>query len=118
MHETWHFTAKPPTEDRSGHRIIIDVLNDKSLNAANPAVIALQALAHVAGDPDLGPRFLDLSGLDAAGLRASAGDPALLSAVIDFLQARESDLVACAAALDIKPEQLVRAGAALQQVGE
>lgn len=89
------------------------MLNDKIINGSSPAVIALQALAHVAGDPDLGPRFLALSGLDAAELRASAGDPALLAAVIDFLQARESDLVTCADALGLKPEQLVHAGAAL-----
>lgn len=78
-------------------------------------IIGLQALAHVAGDTDLGPRFLALSGLDAASLRAGAGDPAVLAAVIDFLQARESDLVACADALSIKPEALVRAGTALAQ---
>ncbi|GGE12190.1 hypothetical protein GCM10011529_18170 [Polymorphobacter glacialis] len=91
------------------------MLHHKSLNAAPPAVIALQALAHVAGDPDLGPRFLALSGLDAAELRASAGDPSLLAAVIDFLQARESDLIACATAIGIKPEQLVHAGTVLSQ---
>ncbi len=92
------------------------MLHDKIVNAAaNPTIIGLQALAHVAGDPDLGPRFLALSGLDADGLRAGAGDPALLAAVIDFLRARESDLVACADALAIKPEALVRAGFALAQ---
>lgn len=89
------------------------MLHDKSLNVPPPAVLALQALAHVAGDPDLGPRFLALSGLDAASLRAAAGDPALLAALIDFLQARETDLVACAVALGVKPEALVRAGASL-----
>lgn len=90
------------------------MLHDKFLNAAPPAdVLALQALAHVVGDPDLGPRFLALSGLDASALRAAAGDPAVLAAVIDFLQARESDLVACADALGVKPRALVDAGAAL-----
>jgi hypothetical protein len=92
------------------------VLRDNNVNAAaKPMIIGLQALAHVAGDPDLGPRFLALSGLDAAALRAGAGDPAMLAAVIDFLQGRESDLVACAEALAIKPEVLVRAGFALSQ---
>lgn len=89
------------------------MLHDKSANAANPTVTALQALAHVAGDPDLGPRFLALSGLDAAGLRASADDPAVLAALIDFLAMRESDLIACADAIGVKPEALVRAGASL-----
>jgi hypothetical protein len=89
------------------------LLHDRNTSAASPVVLALQALAHVAGDPDLGPRFLDLSGLDAASLRASASDPAVLAALIDFLAMRESDLVRCADAIGVKPEALVRAGAAL-----
>ncbi len=85
------------------------MLHEKSLHIP-AAVLGLQALAHVAGDPDLGPRFLALSGLDADGLRAAAGDPALLAAVIDFLGAREADLIACADALGVTPAVLVRAG--------
>ena len=85
----------------------------RSKTAPAPVVLALQALAHVAGHPDLGPRFLALSGLDADALRASAGDPMLLGALIDFLQAREPDLVACADAIGTTPQALVFAGAAL-----
>jgi hypothetical protein len=79
-----------------------------------PAVLALLALAHVAGDSDLGPRFLALSGLDADTLRAGAGDPVLLAALIDFLSARETDLVATAAAIGATPGRLAAAGAALR----
>ena len=82
-------------------------------NGAGSAVIALQALAHVAGDPDLGPRFLALSGLDVATLRDRAGDPVILAAVIDFLTGREADLIACADAIGVKPQALVAVGAAL-----
>jgi hypothetical protein len=90
------------------------VLRDKNVNiTAAPEVIGLQALAHVAADPDLGPRFLGLSGLDAAALRAAADDPAVLAAVIDFLAASEPDLVACATALALSPAALVDAGRAL-----
>ena len=92
------------------------MLRDDQVNsAAGPMVTGLQALGFVAGDPDLGPRFLALSGLDAETLRARAGDPVLLAAVIEFLQGRESDLVACADAIGIKPEALVRAGTALSE---
>ncbi len=87
------------------------MLHDKRADpAAAPEILALQALAHVAGDPDLGPRFLALSGLDADGLRARAGDPAVLAALIDFLGGREADLVATAAAIGVTPAQLVNAG--------
>jgi hypothetical protein len=88
-------------------------MRNKLVNEASQMVVGLQALAHVAGDTDLGPRFLALSGLDADGLRAGAGDPALLAAVIDFLSARESDLVACAEALAISPAALAAAASAL-----
>ena len=94
----------------------IAVLHDKKVNTApEPRIIGLQALGFVAADPDLGPRFLALSGLDATTLRARALDPALLAALIDFLQARESDLIACADALALKPDTLIRAGLALSE---
>lgn len=89
------------------------MLHDKRAATPDAPVLALQALAHVAGDPDLGPRFLALSGLDAAGLRAGANDPAVLAALIDFLAVRETDLVATADAIGTKPDLLIRAGAQL-----
>lgn len=78
-----------------------------------PAVVGLRLLAHVVADADLGARFLALSGLDADDLRARAGDPGLLAALIDFVAANEPDLVAAAAALAIKPQAIIAAGAAL-----
>ncbi len=93
------------------------MLDHKKVNGAVPTpappVLALQALAHVAGDEDLLPRFLALSGLDAAALRAGAGDPQLLAALIEFLAGRESDLIACADALGVPPAVLAAAGPAL-----
>ena len=91
------------------------IMKKNIVNSPAPIILALQALGHVAGDADLGPRFLALSGLDAATLRAGADNPALLAAVIDFLGAREADLLACAKALDVTPAALVAAGAALAQ---
>lgn len=73
------------------------------------AILALRALAHIAGDPDLGPRFLDLTGLDVATLRAHAGEPEVLGAALGFLEAHEPSLVATAAALDVKPSALIDA---------
>lgn len=76
-------------------------------------VLALQALAHVAGHPELGPRFLTLTGLDAADLRARAADPALLAEVIAFLSAHESNLTEAAESLGVPPAALAAAGARL-----
>ncbi len=71
--------------------------------------LALRALAYVAGDAELGPRLLDLTGLDASGLRARAADPAVLAATLQFLAAYEPSLIACAAALDVRPAALIEA---------
>lgn len=47
--------------------------------------IAIGGLAFVAGRDDEIGRFLQLSGMDAAALRAGAADPDVLRAVLDFL---------------------------------
>lgn len=85
-------------------------------SAADPAVLALQALAHVAGDEAMGPRFLALTGMDVATLRASADKPATLTACLDYLMANEADLVATAEAIGVKPETLALAARQLGSV--
>ena len=47
-------------------------------------IIALKALAFLANSDGL-ERFLNLSGLDAAGLRSRAEEPSMQSAILDFL---------------------------------
>lgn len=88
------------------------MLRDRPSNP-DPAVLALRALAHVAGDEAMGPRFLALTGMDVAELRAKAGQPATLIALMDYLMANEHDLLATAEAIDVKPEQLAQAARAL-----
>ena len=53
--------------------------------------------------------MLSLTGLGADDLRARAADPAVLAAVLAFLEAYEPDLIACAEALDLAPAALVQA---------
>lgn len=88
------------------------MLRDKP-SSADPAVLALQALAHVAGDEAMGPRFLELTGMAADTLRANAGQPATLTALLDYLMANEHDLVATAQAIGVTPEQLATAARTL-----
>ncbi len=71
--------------------------------------LALRALAHIVGDADLGPRFLDLTGLDVATLRARAGTRPVLAAALAFLDGHEPSLIATATALEVKPVALVAA---------
>jgi hypothetical protein len=77
--------------------------------------LALQALAWIIGDEVLRPRFLDLTGLDTATLRARAGSRDLLAATMGFLVAHEPTLIAAADALDVPPARLV---AAARDLGE
>ena len=84
-----------------------------TIPAEDASALALGALAWAVGEPARASRLLDLTGLDPADLRARAGDPATLAAVIGFLEQHEPDLIACADALEVPPERLIAAGRAL-----
>jgi len=71
--------------------------------------IALQVLAHVAGDEDLLPRFVAETGLDGSDMAARAGEPEFQAGVLDFLLADEEALVAYCDGAGIKPEDIMRA---------
>ena len=71
--------------------------------------LALRALAHIAGDGDLGPRLLEITGLDVSALRERADEPAVLVAVLEFLCAHEPSLIEVAEALDVPPQRLADA---------
>ena len=77
--------------------------------AEDPATLALGALAWTIGDPARAARLLALTGLEPADLRARAADPAVLGAVLGFLESHEPDLLACADALAVAPGTLVDA---------
>jgi len=81
----------------------------------DPLALALAALASTLGDGRRAQRFLDLTGIGTDELRASAGDPALLAALIRFLEAHEPDLLAVAGELGVSPQQLVEARRGLEE---
>lgn len=66
----------------------------------------LRLLVWVLSEPRRAERLLALTGLDPDGLRAGAGDPAVLAAVAEFLAAHEPDLLAASVALDVPPARL------------
>jgi hypothetical protein len=72
-------------------------------------IIALSALAWTLGDPARAERLIALTGLDPDDLRTRVTDPTVLDAVLGFLEGHEPDLIACAAALSIKPQALIHA---------
>jgi hypothetical protein len=71
--------------------------------------LGLMALATAVSDERRAQRFLDLTGIGTDELRGRAGEPALLAALLRFLEAHEPDLLAVADALDVKPDALVAA---------
>ena len=78
------------------------------------ATVALQAVAHIAGDEGLLDRFIALSGCDADSLRQRLNDPAFLSAVLDFLLQHEPDLLAFCDVSGLTPDTVVESQ---QQLG-
>jgi hypothetical protein len=83
-------------------------MRDRDSNEDTEALV-LRALVWTLAEPDRAMRLLSVTGLDPSDLRARAGDPAVLSAALGFLENHEPDLIACAESLDVKPESLVRA---------
>jgi hypothetical protein len=77
--------------------------------------VSLRALSWVLSVPARASRFLALTGLDPQELRARMEDPSLLVACISFLEAYQPDLIACAEAIDCRPETIVAAARRLEQ---
>ena len=72
-------------------------------------VVALNALAATLADQRLAERFLSLSGLTPPDLKHRVAEPQFLAEFLHFLEANESDLLAIADKISVKPEQLVKA---------
>ena len=72
-------------------------------------VLALSALAAALTDERRAQRFLDMSGIDTEDLRSRAAEPALLAALLRFLEAHEPDLIDVAKAVGVEPKDLVAA---------
>ena len=77
--------------------------------------IAVSALSFVASDPELLPRFLAITGIEASQIRRAAEEPGFLAGVLEFILAHEPTLDAFAAYADIDPADV---GAALRALSE
>ncbi|WP_373504940.1 DUF3572 domain-containing protein [Aestuariivirga sp.] len=71
-------------------------------------IIALKVLGFLASEPDRLHRFMDLSGLDVAAIRASAADPAFLGALLDHVLSDQTLLLIFAEENGLKPERIVQ----------
>lgn len=83
-------------------------------NDTDAITVALQALAVSLGDEQRAGRLLSLTGLTPDDLRERAAEPAVLVAVLRFLEDHEPDLLAVAEAIGVKPQELVAIRSALE----
>lgn len=78
-------------------------------------VLGLAALASTLADERRAQRFLELTGIGTDELRARAAEPALLAALLRFLEAHEPDLIAVSEAVGVSPNLLVEARRELER---
>jgi len=81
----------------------------------DPTALALRALVATLSDSKRAERLLALTGLEVDELRGRADDPAILAAVIGFLESHEPDLVDVAETVGTTPARLVAVRAELER---
>ena len=82
-------------------------------DSAGAEALAIRALAFIAADATLLPRFLALTGIEAKDVRAAASEPGFLAGVLQFILAHEPTLMQFAADAGIDPADIARACRAL-----
>jgi hypothetical protein len=83
------------------------------LSKDSAEMLAIGALAFLAGRPEALSRFLALVGIGPATLRAAAADPAFLAGVLDYLLGDEPLLMDYAAEAGIEAAAIAEARQAL-----
>ena len=78
-------------------------------SGAEAESIAIAALGFIAGDPELLPRFLAITGIEAASIRQAAQEPGFSAGVLDFLLAHEPSLMRFAAETGTDPASVATA---------
>jgi Protein of unknown function (DUF3572) len=76
-------------------------------------MLAAQALAFIAEEPERLNAFLAVTGIEAAAIRDAAGTPGFLGGVLEHMLADESLLLAFADSAGIDPAAIARARNAL-----
>ena len=85
-----------------------------AMNPKRAEILGLEALSWLAGEPDALDKFLAGSGISGADLRDAAGSPDLAVALLDFLLANETFLLAFCEASGSDAASLHRARHLLQ----
>jgi hypothetical protein len=81
-------------------------------------MLAIQALAFIAEEPERLNLFLVSTGIDAAEIRTASREPGFLAGVLEHMLADESLLIAFADSAGIDPAALARARSVLDPQGK
>jgi hypothetical protein len=75
--------------------------------------LAIQALTFLAEEPERLGRFLAMTGIEPAQIRAAAREPGFLAGVLEHMLGDESLLITFATSAGIDPAEVARARAAM-----
>ena len=75
--------------------------------------LAIQALTFIAGDGERLGRFLAITGIGPAGIRAASSEPGFLAGVLDYVAGDERMVTEFAAEMGLDPAHIGVARAAL-----
>lgn len=78
---------------RDSFRIPKVVMANAASMREEAETLAVKALGFVATDPELLPRFLAITGIEAHSIRRAAGEPGFLAGVLQFILAHEPTLM-------------------------
>jgi uncharacterized protein DUF3572 len=81
-------------------------------------MLAIQALAFIAAEPERLARFLGMSGIAAEEIRAAARVSAFLAGVLEHMLGDENLLMAFAASAGVDPGEIARARSVLGDAEE
>jgi hypothetical protein len=76
---------------------------NSDLTRESAETIAIEALGFVAADPELLPRFLAITGIEAQAIRQAAREPGFLAGVLQFILAHEPTLLKFSEASGLAP---------------
>ena len=88
-------------------------MTDNRQDRENAEALAIRALGFVAADPELLPRFLAITGIEAGAIRQAAREPGFLAGVLQFIAAHEPTLMRFSEETGVPPQQVSAALRAL-----
>ena len=89
------------------------MLKDRQAEREAAEALGIAALGFIAADPELLPRFLAITGIEASDIRRAAATPGFLAGVLQFVSAPEPTLMLFAEATGNPPASVERALRAL-----